>query len=47
MEFKDLGLSAPLLEAINLLGFVEPTEIQQKAIPALKDSKTDFVFDLL
>ncbi|MEZ9232864.1 DEAD/DEAH box helicase [Vibrio amylolyticus] len=33
MPFSKLGLSAPLLQAINELGYDKPTEIQQKAIP--------------
>ena len=33
--FKDLGLSAPIQQAIDELGFDEPTPIQEQAIPAL------------
>jgi ATP-dependent RNA helicase DeaD len=33
--FKDLGLSAPLVEALTTLGYEEPTPIQAEAIPAL------------
>ncbi|MGF1718742.1 DEAD/DEAH box helicase [Vibrio kyushuensis] len=33
MPFSKLGLSDPLLQAINELGYDKPTEIQQKAIP--------------
>lgn len=33
--FSDLGLSAPIVDAITQLGFEEPTPIQTEAIPAL------------
>ncbi|WON93151.1 DEAD/DEAH box helicase [Sphingobacterium sp. Lzh-3] len=33
MEFKQLGLIAPLLKAITETGYTHPTAIQQKAIP--------------
>jgi ATP-dependent RNA helicase DeaD len=42
-SFKSLGLSAPLLQAIEQLGFTDPTEIQEKAIPALLEQETDMV----
>jgi len=42
-SFKSLALSAPLLQAIEQLGFTDPTEIQQKAIPALLEQETDMV----
>ena len=32
-KFEDLGLSEQMLEAIDVLGYDEPTPIQQKAIP--------------
>ena len=35
MTFKDLGLTAKTLEAINKKGFEEPTEIQALTIPAM------------
>ena len=35
MNFEDLGLKAELLRAVSDLGFVQPTEIQQEAIPFL------------
>ncbi len=34
-EFKDLGLSAPIQQAIDELGFQDPTPIQEQAIPEL------------
>ncbi|MBL4673794.1 MAG: DEAD/DEAH box helicase [Arenicella sp.] len=33
MKFADLGLSKPLLDAIELQGYTEPSPIQAKAIP--------------
>jgi len=33
--FKELGLGEALLKAIDAMGFVEPSEVQQKAIPIL------------
>ncbi len=41
--FTDLGLSEPLLKAVAELGFVQPTEVQQKAIPELLGRETDLV----
>jgi len=41
--FEQLGLSNDVLKAINDLGFVTPSEIQQKAIPVLVGSNRDFV----
>ena len=37
-SFKDLGLNAQLLQAIEALGFTEPTPIQEKAIPAILEA---------
>ncbi|MEO1466142.1 MAG: DEAD/DEAH box helicase, partial [Cyanobacteria bacterium J06633_1] len=37
--FKDLGLSAATLTQLEQLGFTEPTQIQQDAVPALLDGK--------
>ena len=34
MSFAQLGLSKPLLNALNHLGYAEPTAIQAQAIPA-------------
>src|SRR5438045_9673324 len=34
-SFADLGLSQPLLEALNHLGYESPTPIQEQAIPEL------------
>ena len=41
--FQSLGLRADLLEAVQSLGFTEPTPIQQKAIPVLLQGTRDFV----
>src|SRR5256885_15171718 len=34
-SFADLGLSQPLLDALNHLGYESPTPIQEQAIPEL------------
>ena len=39
MKFADLGLSKPLLEAIELQGYSEPSPIQAKAIPHVIEGK--------
>ncbi len=39
MKFRDLGLNASILEAIEHMGFVDATPIQQLAIPKIIDSK--------
>jgi ATP-dependent RNA helicase DeaD len=41
--FKDLGLNEDLLQAISDLGFTEPSEVQQKAIPVLLEEDRDLV----
>ena len=33
MQFKDLGLNAPILKALEEQGYVKPSPIQEKAIP--------------
>jgi superfamily II DNA/RNA helicase len=42
-QFSDLGISTPILKAINELKFTVPTEIQQKTIPLLLSNTTDLV----
>ena len=42
-EFSILGLSKPLIDAIEELGFIQPTPIQSKAIPELLQNDTDLV----
>lgn len=41
--FKELGVSKALVQGIEELGILKPTEIQEKAIPVLVKGKTDFV----
>jgi ATP-dependent RNA helicase DeaD len=43
MTFEEAGLNPELLKAINDLGFVSPTPIQEKVIPYLLTSDTDLV----
>lgn len=35
MTFSQLGLTAPLLQALDALGYQEPTPVQAQAIPAV------------
>ena len=42
-KFEALGLEQSLLDAITDLGFDNPTEVQQKAIPILLEGETDLV----
>ena len=41
--FEALGLSQPLVEAVQALGFTEPTAIQSQAIPRLLQEDVDFI----
>ena len=42
--FSNLGLSRPLTNILNSLGFNEPTPVQEKAIPILlSDTPIDFI----
>jgi ATP-dependent RNA helicase DeaD len=41
--FQDLGLNEDLLRAITDLGFVNPSDVQSKAIPILLEKDTDLV----
>ena len=41
--FEALGLKAELLQSVNDLGFVNPTPIQEQAIPVLLSGTMDFV----
>src|SRR5690349_10626538 len=43
MTFEGLGIDARLVQATSELGFVNPTPIQEKAIPVLLSGTTDFV----
>ena len=42
-NFADLGLSAPILDALLELGFEKPTPIQEEAIPFLLTGERDLV----
>jgi superfamily II DNA/RNA helicase len=39
MTFQHLGLSAPLLKAVDAVGYEAPTPIQAQAIPLLLDGR--------
>src|ERR1039457_1912101 len=41
--FEGLGLSEQLLKSVALLGFTQPTPIQEKAIPVLLSGTKDLV----
>ena len=43
MTFEGLGIDARLIQATDELGFVNPTPIQEQAIPVLLSGTTDFV----
>ena len=42
--FSNLGLSNPLIDVLNNLGFTTPTPVQEQAIPSLlSDTPIDFI----
>ena len=43
MTFSSLGLPAPILKAIDALGFTEPTPVQEQTIPVLLEGDGDLV----
>src|SRR5437764_11897880 len=43
MTFEGLGIDARLIQATGELGFVNPTPIQEQAIPVLLKGTKDFV----
>ncbi len=43
MTFQELGLSAALQQATEVLGFVEPTPVQAEAIPFMLQTEQDLV----
>ena len=43
MTFEELGLDARLIQATAELGYVNPTQIQEKAIPVLLSGTKDFI----
>lgn len=42
-SFETLGLKPELVKAVTDMGFVEPTEIQQRAIPIMLKATQDFI----
>ncbi|HPR31776.1 MAG TPA: DEAD/DEAH box helicase [Prolixibacteraceae bacterium] len=43
MTFSEMGLSSPILKAIDELGFVTPTPIQEQVIPVLLKENRDMI----
>ena len=43
MNFQEMGLCAPTLQALEKLGFTEPTPIQEQAIPQLLAADIDML----
>jgi len=43
ITFEELGLEERLVKATSELGFVNPTTIQEKAIPVLLSGTKDFI----
>lgn len=43
ISFEDLGIQPEIVAGLLELGIVEPTEIQQKAIPVLVEAARDFI----
>lgn len=41
--FQELGLQQELLDAVQLLGFEQPTQIQKEAIPQILKNKNDLI----
>jgi ATP-dependent RNA helicase DeaD len=41
--FEELGLQQELLEAVELLGFNQPTQIQKEAIPQILNNQNDLI----
>ena len=39
IQFKDLGLSQPVMQALDMQGYTEPTPIQAQAIPAVLEGR--------
>lgn len=42
-KFKNLGLSESIVKAVDLLGFTDPTPIQQQVIPHLLENENDLI----
>lgn len=43
ITFQEMGLSSELMEALNAMGFTQPTPIQEKVIPAMLEHDTDII----
>ncbi len=43
MKFEQLGLKPAIQQALDKMGFIEPTPIQEQAIPYLLDQRKDLV----
>jgi ATP-dependent RNA helicase DeaD len=43
MTFEEIGIEERLVKAVTDLGYVNPTAIQEKAIPVLLGGTTDFI----
>ena len=43
MEFRELGISEGTLYALKKIGYIEPTEVQEKVVPLLLNKKDVFV----
>lgn len=41
--FKELGLQQELLDAVEILGFEQPTQIQKEAIPQILENQNDLI----
>ena len=41
--FEELGLQQELLDAVQLLGFEQPTQIQKEAIPQILNNQNDLI----
>lgn len=42
-NFKGLGINNELLKAVEEIGFVKPTAVQEQAIPYLLKGKKDLI----
>jgi ATP-dependent RNA helicase DeaD len=42
-KFSELGISSPVMKALGELGFENPTQIQQEAVPYLLNESGDFI----
>ena len=47
MNFKDLGISEPLVQVLKKSGITTPTSIQEECIPLIKDYKDVKIFSFL